>query len=317
MKIPFLNFDPMHVPIKKDLIDAFEEFINSNWFVLGNGVKNFEEEYSNFNKIPYVVGVSNGLDALIISLKTLNIGPGDEVIVPSNTYIATALAVSHVGAKPVLVEPCIDTYNIDPNLIESSITKKTKAIMPVHLYGQSCKMDIIKSIANKYNIYVVEDNAQSQGASCDNKLTGTWGDVNATSFYPGKNLGAFGEAGAITTNNIKLAEEAKIYRNYGSQKKYYNKFLGYNMRLDECQAYLLSIKLKYLNKWNIQRQNIAKKYLEELKEIDKNVLTSQFKFINAKYTETVTDGNKINLDIYFDESKKLFVNRINLPFSAK
>jgi dTDP-4-amino-4,6-dideoxygalactose transaminase len=268
MKIPFLNFNHMHAPFKQEMMQAFEKFYDSNWFVLGDNVKQFEAEYAQFNGTKHTVGISNGLDALHIALKTLNISQGDEVIVPSNTYIATALAVSYVGASPIFVEPKIDTYNIDPNLIEAAITPKTKAIMPVHLYGQACEMDSIAAIAKKYNLYIIEDNAQSQGASYNGKLTGTFGDINGTSFYPGKNLGALGDAGAVTTNNDELAKKASILRNYGSDKKYFNEVIGYNMRLDECQAAFLSIKLKHLNEWTIQRQEIAKWYNNALKGLD-------------------------------------------------
>jgi dTDP-4-amino-4,6-dideoxygalactose transaminase len=219
-----------------------------------------------------VVGISNGLDALHIALMALGIGKGDEVIVPSNTYIATALAVSYVGATPIFVEPNIETYNIDPALIEKAISPKTKAIMPVHLYGQACEMEAIKAIADKHKLYIIEDNAQSQGASYKGKITGSFGDINGTSFYPGKNLGALGDAGAITTNNIELAQKAMVLRNYGSQKKYYNEVIGHNMRLDECQAAFLSVKLKQLNNWTIQRQEIANWYNGALIGIEQIIL---------------------------------------------
>jgi len=268
MKIPFLNFSPMHAPIRQEMMHAFESFYDSNWFVLGESVKQFEKDYAHFNEIEHAVGISNGLDALHIALMALGIGKGDEVIVPSNTYIGTALAVSYVGATPVFVEPNIHTCNIDVTLIEASITTKTKAIMPVHLYGQACEMESIKAIAEKHNLYIIEDNAQSQGASYKGKLTGSWGEINGTSFYPGKNLGALGDAGAITTNNEVLAQKAMVLRNYGSQKKYYNEVIGHNMRLDECQAAFLSVKLKYLHEWIKQRQQIAAWYDEALKDIE-------------------------------------------------
>ncbi len=257
----------MHQPIKQEMMQAFEDFYDSNWYVLGERVKKFEEEYARYNQVSQVVGISNGLDALQIALMTLGIGKDDEVIVPANTYIATALAVSFTGAIPVFVEPLIDTYNINPRLIEAAITSKTKAIMPVHLYGQACEMEAIKTIADKYGLYIIEDNAQSQGAGYKGRLTGTWGDINGTSFYPGKNLGALGDAGAITTNNETLAQKASVLRNYGSQKKYYNEVIGHNMRLDECQAALLSVKLKYINQWTFERQQIATWYNEALKDI--------------------------------------------------
>lgn len=257
----------MHAPIKKEIMQTFEFFYDNNWYVLGEKVKQFEGEYAQFNQMEYSVGVSNGLDALHIALMVLDIGKGDEVIIPSNTYIATALAVSYVGATPIFVEPNIETYNIDPTLIEAAITSRTKAIMPVHLYGQSCEMETVKAIADKRNLFIIEDNAQSQGASYNGVLTGAWGDINGTSFYPGKNLGALGDAGAITTNNSSLAQKAMVLRNYGSQKKYYNEVIGHNMRLDECQAAFLSVKLKFLHDWTKQRQQIGVWYNEALQDI--------------------------------------------------
>jgi dTDP-4-amino-4,6-dideoxygalactose transaminase len=274
MKIPFLSFAPANHQIKADILSSFEQFFDNSWYVLGEQVKKFETEYASFNQVGKCVGVSNGLDALHIALKTLGIGKGDEVIVPSNTYIATVLAVSYVGALPVFVEPNIDTYNIDPAKIEAAISSKTKAIMPVHLYGQACEMETIMAIAKKHNLFVVEDNAQSQGAFYKGKLTGSWGNINGTSFYPGKNLGAMGDAGAITTNDSDLAKKASTLRNYGSEKKYYNEEIGFNMRLDECQAGFLSVKLKYLQEWTRQRQEIAGWYNEALKNIGDLILPS-------------------------------------------
>lgn len=258
----------MHLPIRDQMLKTFESFYENNSFILGEKVKQFEDAYSKFNNTKYTIGISNGLDALCISLLTLGIGDGDEVIIPSNTFIATALAISHVGATPVFVEPKIDTFNINPNLIEPAITKKTKAIIPVHLYGQACEMSKICEIAQNNSLYIVEDNAQSQGASYSDRFTGAWGDINATSFYPGKNLGALGDAGAITSNNELFAKKAKILRNYGSEKKYFNDIIGYNMRLDECQAAFLEIKLKYLTNWNTQRQQIAQWYKNHLKDLN-------------------------------------------------
>lgn len=272
MKIPFLSFEKTNNKIKSEITNAFEKVFDSQWYVLGQHVKDFEIEYARFNDVNYCVGISNGLDALHIALKTLNIGKGDEVIVPSNTYIATALAVSYVGATPVFVEPDINTYNIDPGKIEAAITSRTKALMPVHLYGQACEMDKIESIAKKHNLYIIEDNAQAQGASFNGKLTGSWGDINGTSFYPGKNLGALGDAGAITTNDSELARRAAVLRNYGSEKKYYNEIVGYNMRLDEIQASFLSVKLKHLSEWTQQRRQIASWYNETLNEISNIML---------------------------------------------
>jgi dTDP-4-amino-4,6-dideoxygalactose transaminase len=274
MKIPFVSFELINKQIKAEILASFEQFFDNAWYVLGEQVKKFEQEYAAFNEVKYCVGVSNGLDALHIALITLGVGKGDEVIVPSNTYIATVLAVSYVGATPVFVEPDIKTYNIDPARIEAAITSKTKAVMPVHLYGQSCEMEAIMVIAQKHHLYVVEDNAQAHGAAYNNKLTGSWGNINGTSFYPGKNLGAFGEAGAITTNDEELAQKAMTLRNYGSQKKYYNDVIGFNMRLDECQAGFLSVKLKYLKEWTKQRKEIAGWYSEALKGIEDLILPS-------------------------------------------
>jgi dTDP-4-amino-4,6-dideoxygalactose transaminase len=272
MKIPFLSFEHMHQFLRADMLKTFETFYDSNYFVLGKQVAEFENAYAEFNQTSFAVGVSNGLDALHLALKALEIGEGDEVIVPSNTFIASALAISYTGAKPVFVEPRIDTYNINPALIASAITPHTKAIMPVHLYGQCCEMEAIMEIAHRKGLYVIEDNAQAQGASFNGRLTGTWGRINGTSFYPGKNLGALGDAGAITTNNEKLADQVKMLRNYGSRRKYYNETIGFNMRLDECQAGFLSVKLKHLNEWNSQRQEIASWYVEELKSTTEVVL---------------------------------------------
>ena len=268
LNIPFLSFTKMHSPIKGEMMQAFESFYDDSWFILGERLKAFETEYAAFNSTKHCIGISNGLDALHIALKALNIGPGDEVIVPSNTYIATALAVTYTGATPILAEPDIHTYNIDPKKIEAVITPKTKAIMPVHLYGQACEMTAIEEIAKNHNLFIIEDNAQAQGAAYNGKITGSWGHINGTSFYPGKNLGALGDAGAVTTNDAALAEKAAVLRNYGSQKKYLNEVIGYNMRLDECQAAFLSVKLKYLPDWTAQRQEIAGWYNEFLANVE-------------------------------------------------
>ena len=272
IQIPFLDLKTPHQILRPELEKANDVFLNSGWYVLGNQIKEFEKEYAQFNQTKYCIGVSNGLDALHIALKVLNIGVGDEVIVPSNTYIATALAVSYVGAKVVFVEPCLDTYNLDPQKIEAAITPRTKVIMPVHLYGQACEMDAILQIARKYNLYVVEDNAQAQGATYNGKITGSFGDLNGVSFYPGKNLGALGDAGAITTDHEQLASKAAVYRNYGSQKKYYNEVIGFNMRLDEQQAALLRVKLSHLPAWTQERQQIANWYNEALAGVGDLVL---------------------------------------------
>jgi dTDP-4-amino-4,6-dideoxygalactose transaminase len=262
--IKFLDFQPMHAQIREEMQNAFQRVYDSNWYIEGKELEQFEKEYAQLSQTKYSVGVSNGLDALVLSLRVLGISPGDEVIVPSNTYIATALAVSHVGATPVFVEPRMESYNINPELIPQAITKKTKAIMPVHLYGQACEMDVIMEIAKAHNLYVVEDNAQAHLSSFKGQLTGSFGDVNGTSFYPGKNLGALGDAGAVTTNNEELTNRIKTLRNYGSAVKYYNEEIGYNNRLDELQAAFLRVKLNYLQEWTNQRKEIAQWYNDDL-----------------------------------------------------
>ncbi|MFM7079936.1 MAG: DegT/DnrJ/EryC1/StrS family aminotransferase [Bacteroidota bacterium] len=272
MTIPYLDLKGINLSHRERLLKSFEEVLNGGWYILGEHVQRFEQEYAKFNETKHCVGVANGLDALILSLKALNIGPGDEVIVPSNTYIATWLAVSYVGAVPVPVEPRIETYNINPDLIEEKITSKTKAIIPVNLYGQAAELKHICSIANKHNLFVIEDNAQAQGAFHDGKAAGSWGDINATSFYPGKNLGALGDAGAITTNNASYDVSVRVLRNYGSQKKYYNEIKGINSRLDELQAAFLSVKLQTLQQDNDERGRLAKMYDEALSQVGDIIL---------------------------------------------
>lgn len=267
MKVPFNSLFSSHNIIQEEVFEAFKTFYKESNFILGRSVSNFENNYAAYNGVKYCVGVSNGLDALHLSLRALGIGNNDEVIVPSNTFIATVLAISYVNAKPVFVEPDINTYNINPALIESAITKNTKAIIPVHLYGQAADMEKIMGIAQKNNLFVIEDNAQAQGALHKGKKTGSFGDINATSFYPGKNLGALGDAGCVTTNQDHLAEMVSSLRNYGSKTKYYNDFIGFNMRLDEIHAAVLDIKLKYIDEWNLERNTIAKKYHEGLIDI--------------------------------------------------
>lgn len=264
MTIPFLDFRGMHEPIQAALIEAATRVIQSNWYISGSELQKFEAAYAAFNETRFAVGAGNGLDALKIALRVLDIQPGDEVIIPSNTYIATALAVTQTGGKPVLVEPDPETYNINPKLIEAAITPRTRFIMPVHLYGQPCQMDLITEIAQKHGLFVIEDNAQAQGARFNSIKTGAWGQINATSFYPGKNIGALGDGGALTTHDATLATKARSWGNYGSQKKYFNEYKGYNSRLDEIQAALLGVKLAQLDLWNQERQSIASKYTKSL-----------------------------------------------------
>jgi dTDP-4-amino-4,6-dideoxygalactose transaminase len=267
MTIPFLSFDATNQQIRAEMMTAFADVFDSKWYILGKAVEQFEAEYAAFNQVPHCIGVSNGLDALHLALKALNIGPGHEVIVPSNTYIATVLAISYVGATPVFVEPDMASYNIDPALIEAAITPRTKAIMPVHLYGQCCAMGPIMALAAKHGLAVIEDNAQSQGSAWDGRLAGSFGHANGTSFYPGKNLGALGDAGAVTTADEALATRIRALRNYGSHKKYYNEVVGHNMRLDELQAAFLSVKLRHLAQWTAERQQIAGWYNQALQGI--------------------------------------------------
>jgi len=272
MNIPFVDFAPSNQQFREKALKTLEHVFDKGWYILGEQVQQFEQEYATYHNVKHCIGVANGLDALHIALRIKGIGKGDEVIVPSNTYIATVLSISFVGAKPVFVEPNPRTYNIDPNRIQEAITPQTKAIIPVHLYGQACEMDAIMQIAKKYNLYVVEDNAQAQGAMYNNKKTGSFGDVNATSFYPSKNLGALGDAGAITTSDDTYAYKCRVMRNYGSQKRYYNEVIGLNSRLDELQAALLRIKLQYLDQWNAERNAIAQIYLKELQNTGDLVL---------------------------------------------
>ena len=264
MKIPFVTFLPMERELNGQLRDAFERVFDSSWYIGGKEDQAFEKAFAEYCGTKYCVGVGNGLDALMIALKALGIGEGDEVIVPSNTYIATALAVTYVGAVPVFVEPDIRTFNINPDLIEEKITDKTRAIMPVHLYGQACDMDPIMTIAQRYSLRVIEDCAQAHGATYKGRKIGTFGDAAGFSFYPGKNLGALGDAGAVVTNNEELAKVVRAIGNYGSDYKYHHIYMGNNSRLDELQAAFLSVKLPLLEKMNIDRRRVADRYLKEI-----------------------------------------------------
>ena len=265
MKVPFVSFLPLEKELNLELRNAFDRVFNSSWYVEGKENKNFEKLFAEYCGTKYCVGVGNGLDALMLILKALKIGNGDEIIVPSNTYIATALAVTYVGAKPVFVEPKLETFNINPKLIESAITSKTKAILPVHLYGRPCEMDLILDIAHKYNLNVIEDCAQAHGATYKGQKVGTFGVAAGFSFYPGKNLGALGDAGAVVTNDKDIADKVRALGNYGSDYKYHHIYKGNNSRLDELQAAFLSAKLPLLEKMNIERRRIADRYLTEIK----------------------------------------------------
>ena len=267
--IPFLDLKSINAQYKAELIEACTKVIDSGWYIQGNECTEFEKEFALYCGTKYTIGVANGLDALILILRAYKemgiINDGDEVIVPSNTYIASILAISQNNLIPVLVEPDINTYLIDPLKIEEKITSKTKAILPVHLYGQTCQMDEINKIAKKYNLKVIEDSAQSHGAYFGNKRSGNLGDASGFSFYPGKNLGALGDGGAVTTNDEALANTIKALGNYGSHKKYENLYKGINSRLDEIQAAMLRVKLKYLDEEINKRRKIANYYLENIK----------------------------------------------------
>ena len=264
MKIPFVSFLPMEKELNDDLRSAFNRVFTRSWYIEGAEDEAFEKSFAEYCGTGYCIGVGNGLDALMLSLKALGIGEGDEVVVPSNTYIATALAVTYVGAKPVFVEPKLSTFNIDPELIEAAIVEKTKAIMPVHLYGQACDMDAIMAIAKKYDLKIIEDCAQAHGATYKGQKVGTFGDAAGFSFYPGKNLGALGDAGAVVTNDKELADKVRALGNYGSDYKYHHIYKGNNSRLDELQAAFLSAKLPHLERMNVERRRIADRYLNEI-----------------------------------------------------
>lgn len=264
MQVPFVSFDAIQSELDAPLRQAFERVFEKSWYIHGDEDLAFEQAFAAYCETSFCAGCGNGLDALYLSLRSLGIGEGDEVIVPSNTYIATALAVSYVGATPVFVEPDIRTYNIDPGLIPAAITERTRAIMPVHLYGQPADMTPIMEIARARGLYVVEDAAQAHGALYRGKRVGGFGDAAGFSFYPGKNLGALGDAGAVTTNSEDLAYRVRCLGNYGSDRKYHHIFQGNNSRLDELQAAFLLAKLPSLDAMNEERRRIAKRYLAEL-----------------------------------------------------
>ncbi len=265
MNVPFASFIPIERELDNELRQAFEQVLKASWYIEGSEDTKFERAFADYCNVQYCVGVGNGLDALMLALKALEIGIGDEVIVPSNTFIATVLAITYVGATPVFVEPNIRTFNIDSTKIEEKITRKTKAIMPVHLYGQACEMDTIIFLAKKYGLFIIEDCAQAHGATYKGKKVGSFGDVGCFSFYPGKNLGALGDAGAAITNNKEVASKIRALGNYGSDYKYHHIYKGNNSRLDEFQAAFLSAKLLHLDRMNNERRRIANRYLNEIR----------------------------------------------------
>ncbi len=284
--IKFLDLKKINASYKKDFELLFNDVVESGWYINGLHKENFEKEFASFIGAKFCVGVANGLDALSIILKALmvkgELQEGDEIIVPANTYIATLLSITQSNLKPVLVEPDEETFNLCPKKILRAISPKTRAIMPVHLYGQMADMPQISEIANKYNVQVIEDSAQAHGSSLSGKKAGNWGTASAFSFYPGKNLGAMGDAGAITTNDSDLADIARNISNYGSEEKYLNKYKGVNSRLDEIQAAILSVKLKKLDEDNLKRQEIAHRYIEEIQNT-KIKLPAVYRELDSNY----------------------------------
>lgn len=268
MTTEFLDLKAPYLELKNEIDVAIARVLSSGWYIGGVEVDSFEEEYAEYCHSRYALGVANGLDALHLALIAMGVGPGDEVIVPSNTYIATWLAVSHCGALPIPVEPDLATYNIDVSRIEAVISSKTKVILPVHLFGQPADLDPILEIAKKYGLYVLEDAAQAHGAMYKGQRLGAHSDAVAWSFYPGKNLGALGDGGAVTTNDPGIAKKIRILRNYGSSQKYVNEIRGFNSRLDPIQAAILKVKLKYLDQWNRRRKSIADQYLSQIKNAE-------------------------------------------------
>lgn len=260
MKVPFLDLHAAYLELKPEIDNAIARVLSSGYYILGSEVEAFEDEFAIYSQARYAISMANGLDALHLALRAMNVGPGDEVIVPSNTYIATWLAVSQCGATPVPVEPDERTFNIDPKLIEAAITSRTKVILPVHLYGQPADMEPILAIAHKHGLRVLEDGAQAHGARYKGQRLGGHGDAVAWSFYPGKNLGAMGDGGAVTTNDPQIADRLRVLRNYGSRVKYVNEVQGYNSRLDPLQAAILRVKLAHLDNWNARRNDVAQRY---------------------------------------------------------
>ncbi len=302
MKIPFLNLAQINSQYRDEIAEAMMKVVDKGHYVLGSEVREFEKEFAAFCGTDFAIGVDNGLNALSLILRALGVGQCDEVIVPSNTYIATALAASHVGAIPVFVESNLETYNIDWAKIEAAITPRTKVIMPVHLYGRLCEMDKIIEIANRRGLFVVEDCAQAHGAADKNgKVAGSFGVASGFSFYPGKNLGAIGDGGAVVTGDEKIAEKIRVLRNYGSQKKYYNSVVGFNARLDELQAAILRVKLPYLAKENEARRAIATQYCEKIKN-DKIVLPNLAGTDHVWHLFVVRTQNRQHLQDYLAQN---------------
>ena len=303
MKVPFATFLPMHNEIRKDLDAAYNQVLDRSYFIQGEECTKFEEEFAAYCDAKYCIGVATGLDALWLVLKAMGIGKGDEVIVPSNTYIATALAVSFVGAKPVFVEPTIETYNIDVTKIEEKINENTKAIIAVHLQGRPADMDAVNGVAKKYNLKVIEDAAQAHGTRYKGRKVGTLGDAAGFSFYPGKNLGALGDGGCVVTNDKELADKVRALGNYGSDYKYHHIYQGTNSRLDEMQAAFLRVKLPHLDKWNADRKRIAEKYLQGITNpLIKLPLASTDEYEHIYHVFVIRCDRRDELEKYLNEN---------------
>jgi dTDP-4-amino-4,6-dideoxygalactose transaminase len=331
--IEYENLTLLNAPFFNEYKTSFEKTLKSGWYILGENVRQFENEFASYCGVLDCIGVASGLDALVLSIEVFGFEPGSEIIVPSNTYIATIIAIIRCGMQPVLVEPDILTYNIDPNRIEDAITSKTVAIIPVHLYGKACDMDAILTISNNYGLRIIEDCSQSHGAKQNGRIVGTFGDCNAFSFYPTKNLGALGDAGAITTNDKDIASRIRTLRNYGSNVKYHNEVIGFNSRLDELQAGFLMVKLKHLDEINMHKRKLASIYFEELSDavvkpyVDQNFFDVYHIFnIRHKERDSLKQfllGQGIKTDIHYPISparqiamqKKL--NNYNYPIAEE
>ncbi len=301
--IEYENLNKLNAPFFPEISEAMDRVMKKGWYILGEEVLNFEKEFAAFLGVKHVIGVASGLDALLLSLKVFDFPPNSEILVASNTYIATILAIVQAGYVPVLVEPDIKTCNIDPLLIEASITKATVAIIPVHLYGKSCDMEAILKLANRYNLKVIEDCAQAHGACFKEKKTGSFGDCNAFSFYPTKNLGALGDGGAIATDNDEIADKLYYFRNYGSKIKYQNKYVGYNSRLDELQAAVLRVKLKYLDRINEHKRKLAQLYRDFISSEKFKLTVVEKNYYDVYHIFSIRSDKRDDLKKYLEQEK--------------
>ena len=300
--IKFLDLQKINERFRNEIDSRIKQVLDSGWYLLGNQDKEFEKNFAQYCGVKHCIGCANGLDALNLIIRAYGFGAGDEIIVPANTYIASILAISENGCTPVLVEPDINTYNINPDLIEEKITDKTKAILVVHLYGQAVQMEKIWDLAKKYNLKIIEDSAQAHGSIYQDKRVGNLGDASGFSFYPGKNLGCMGDGGAVTTNDDELASKLRAIANYGSHKKYCNLFKGVNSRLDEIQAAILDVKLQYLDKDNARRREIAKYYRENIKN-SKIILPQAYdEKAHVWHVFVVRSDNREDLQKYLEEN---------------